>query len=259
MLLRQGVTAHEFARAADEAFVLAAVDVLTQQGTDPSFSRISAITGLHRHAVSAILAARDQAAAQASEPKEYERHRLARVLGGWFEDPRYTGTDGRPSVLRLDGPEPSFESLVKDFSGDIYPGIILEELERVGAVQRTEGGRIAALSRRYSAGGASPETMRHMEGVAADVVRTLEFNLEAPPDKRLLEDSAISADLPADLVPVLARMLKRRTTSFLDDVEGWLEQHESPDTGVAGDTKPRVRAGVRVVMVVEPSPGVQRA
>lgn len=253
ILLRQGVTAHEFSRVANRAFVLAAVDALKQQGKHPSFSRVSTLTGLHRHAVSDILTGEVEGAPAMDEAKEYQRHRLARVLTGWFEDPRYTDHDGRPRQLQIVGPAPSFESLVKDFSGDIYPSIILDELEQVGAVVRNSDATVSAVSRRYSAGGVSQEAMHHMEGVAADLLRTLEHNMSAPAGDRLLEDSAIIDDFPVELVPILRRTLKRRATAFLDDVEGWLSQHEATSQG-SDDSVRGVRAGVRVVMVVDPPP-----
>ena len=250
-LLRHGVTAHEFARWAETAFANAAVDLLTAQGTDPSFSRVSAITGIHRHAVSAILGGSTGNRSGDTTSKEYQRHRLARVLSGWFEDPAFTNEEGHPVALPMDGPGPSFSELVRAYSGDIYPGIILDELLRVGAVQRASDGKLLAVSRRYTTGGADEAAISHADVVIADILRTMAHNMEAPPSERLFEDSAIAVNLPPDAVARLARLLERRATAFLDDLEGWLEGVEpvSQDTPSKAGT---VRAGVRVVMVVDP-------
>jgi hypothetical protein len=178
-LLRHGVTAHEFARWADVAFVRAAIEVLREQGTDPSYSRISAITGIHRHAVSTILGGGAGSRPGETSSKEYQRHRLARVLSGWFEDPTFTDEEGRPKALPMDGPSPAFSDLVRVYSGDIYPGIILDELLRVGAVQRTGDGKLLAVSRRYTTGGADEAAVAHADVVMADILRTITHNMAA--------------------------------------------------------------------------------
>jgi hypothetical protein len=250
ILLRQGVTAHEFAQWADAAFVHAAVELLKEQGTDPSFSRISALTGIQRHAVSDILGGSSGERPGAMAAKGYQQNRLARVLNGWFEDPGFTTEEGRPRVLPLEGVAGSFAALVRSYSGDIYPGIMLEELERVGAVRRNADGSVEALSRRYTTGGASEDALRHAEQLAADILRTIEHNTRAEPGLRLYEDAAIAVDLPADIVPRLSRLLERRAAAFLDDLDGWLAA-VTPAPGDMDREAPAVRAGVRVVMVVE--------
>jgi hypothetical protein len=57
-------------------------------------------------------------------------------------------------------------------------------------------------------------------------------------------------NLPPDAVARLARLLERRATAFLDDLEGWLASAEPPP-GEAAAAPSLVRAGVRVVMVVD--------
>jgi len=253
LLLRQGVTAHEFSRWADAAFVSAAVRQLNEQGIDPSFSRVSALTGIHRHAVSNIMNSLGSEGATTEESKDYEKNRLVRVLTGWFEDPLFTSDEGRPRILTLDDAPNSFSALVRKYSGDIYPGIILDELERVGAVKRVQVAMVEVISRRYTRGGADEEFLRHADYAATDVLRTIEHNTRVGPGERYYEDAAISADLPADVIPQLARLLERRAGSFLNDLDGWLTGNE-PAVGEKRNGQNRVRAGVRVVMVVEPDP-----
>lgn len=251
ILLRQGVTAHEFKRWADWAFVRAAAEILREQGQEPRFSRISAITGIHRHAVSDILGGTEGRPAGPVQEKEYQRHRLARVLSGWFEDPDFTDEAGRPLVLPVSGPAPSFEELVRGYSGDIYFGIILDELVRVGAVRKVADGKVEARSRRYTTGGADEVAIKHADIVTADVLRTLEHNTRAAPDGRFYEDAAIALHIPADTIPRLARLLERRATTFLDDMDGWLSGIPTVDDEPGGSQTSSVRAGVRVLMVVD--------
>lgn len=250
ILLRQGITAHQFSRWSGAAFVLAAADLLAEQGGPANYSRISTLTGLHRHTVRDLQATVLQGNADKIDEKEYQRNRLARVLTGWFEDPGFTDRNGRPRLLPFDGPAPSFVELVRAYSGDIYPKIILDELTRVGAANVTADGRVRAVSRRYTLGGADPLSVRHATAVAADVLDTLEHNMIAPPSERRFEDASIVAGLDPKFVPLMRRMLERRGAAFLDDIEGWLSEKASARPK---DSHSRARAGVRVVMVVEPA------
>jgi len=249
IMLRHGLSTYDFSRIADIAFVQAAQDILRQQGKTPSFSRVSTITGLHRHVVSDIVRSAEANRPGFAADKEYQRNRLARVLSGWFESPEYTDADGRPRLLASEGPEPSFAGLVRSFSGDIYPKIILDELLRVGAVRVQKDGFVRALARRYTLGGADAAALQQLGTEARDLFCTLEHNIAAPADSRLFDDSAVSVRLNSAAIPLLRQMLHRRGESFLQDVEGWLSERETPDASRG------VRAGVMVQLFVDHESG----
>ncbi len=245
-MLRHGLSTYDFSRMANIAFVRAARDILREQGKPLSFSRVSAITGLHRHVVSDIVNSPDAGDSEPGLDKDYRRNRLARVLTGWFESPDYTDGEGRPLQLSTEGPEPSFASLVREFSGDIYPRIILDELIEVGAVKMLKDGTLRALTRRYSSGGAEPAAIEHLGNSVGDHLETVEHNLASPMDTRLFDDTVVSIKLDRAALPLFRRLLRQRGAAFLDDIEGWVSEHErskSPDT---------VRAGVMVQMFIGP-------
>ena len=244
-MLRHGLSTYDFSRIGNIAFVRAAGDILREQGKPVSFSRVSAITGLHRHVVSDIVNSPSAGGQDSTVDKDYRRNRLARVLTGWFESPRYTDSDGRPLLLAVDGPEPSFATLVRAFSGDIYPRIILDELLEVDAVRVLKDGSVKALSRRYTSGGAEPAAIQHLGIVARDVFSTLEHNLSNPSDQRHYDDTVVSLKLDRAALPLFRRLLRQRGAAFLEDVEGWVAEHEKAD---AAET---VRAGVTVQMFVD--------
>ncbi len=248
ILLRHGLSTYDFTRIANIAFVRAARDILREQGKSLSFSRVSTITGLHRHVVSDIVNSADVGSSEATADKDYRRNRLARVLSGWYESPEFTDGDGRPLPLPVDGPEPSFASLVRTFSGDIYPRIILDELLEVGAAKMLKDGNVRAVTRRYTTGGAEPTAIEHLGSTIYDHLATLEHNLATPVDARLYDDSVVSVHLDRAALPLFRRLLKQRGSAFLEDIEGWVAEHERPDSPDA------VRAGVMVQMLVETEP-----
>jgi len=253
VLLRQGVTAHEFGNIASAAFVRAAEDVLREQGRDPSFSRISTITGIHRHAVSTLSSLAGVDSVGEFERKDYQRNRIARVLTGWYESPEFTDKQGKPLVLPVDGESPSFAELVREFSGDIYPKIILDELLRVKAVRTTRDGKLRVMSKRYTLGGADPESLEQLGDSARQLLSTLEYNLETTENQRLLHDSTVALNVPPEAVPLLRQLIARRATTFLDDLEGLMRQHELSAKAVDAG-KPHLSAGVTLHMWVDPSP-----
>jgi len=247
-MLRHGLSTYDFSRIANTAFVQAARDILNEQGKPLSFSRVSTITGLHRHVVSDIVSAGTDIADDPTIDKEYRRNRLARVLSGWFESPAYTDREGKPRALRFDGPEPSFTSLAREFSGDIYPTIILDELLQVGAVRRLKDGMLRAVTRRYTLGGADPAAIEQLGQSARDLFGTLEYNIAAPVESRLYDDTVVSVSFDRSALPLFRRLLRQRGEAFLEDIDGWITEHEKPDSANT------MRAGVTVRMFVEDEP-----
>jgi len=249
ILLRHGLSTYDFTRIANIAFVRAARDILREQGKPLSFSRVSTITGLHRHVVSDIVNSADVGSpSEATVDKDYRRNRLARVLSGWYESPEFTDGDGRPLPLSTDGPEPSFASLVRAFSGDIFPRIILDELLEAGAAKLLKDGNVRAMTRRYTTGGAEPAAIEHLGSTIHDHLATLEHNLATPLDARLYDDSVVSIRLDRAALPLFRRLVKQRGSAFLEDIEGWVAEHERPNAPDA------VRTGVMVQMFVETEP-----
>jgi hypothetical protein len=66
-------------------------------------------------------------------------------------------------------------------------------------------------------------------------------------------DSVETVSLPPEMVPLLRQLIARRGASFLEDIDGWLTQHERSPREVAKG-QPAVRAGVSLHMFVE-APG----
>jgi hypothetical protein len=89
------------------------------------FARIAALTGLSRAEVKRIVAANFEF----GKPDLDNLPRALRVLSGWRKSKAYSSR-GRPRTLAIMGRAPSFESLCRDYSGDIPPRVILGELER---------------------------------------------------------------------------------------------------------------------------------
>ena len=145
IMLRHGLSSYDFSRIANIAFVRAAGDILREQGKPMSFSRISTITGLHRHVVSDIVNSPPEAGRGCRLPT-----RTIAVTGwpGSCQD----GSKARATRTAMAGRSRSRSKVLNPlsrrssatFSGDIYPRIILDELVEVGAVKLLKDGSVRA-------------------------------------------------------------------------------------------------------------------
>jgi hypothetical protein len=116
----------------------------------PNISRIALLTGLDRKEVARLLrrpACLEPALETRSLPGD-------RVLEGWYADQTFA-EEGRPLALSIKAPQsglPSFWSLASRYAPGVYPGLILRELLRVGAVKTLRDGRVRARTRRIGRG-----------------------------------------------------------------------------------------------------------
>ena len=131
VLLRNGIPYAAFADTVRRVYVEVAEREFTLPGRKQTVSRISTVTGLTRKEVARIQSM--EAAAPATPAERFNRP--ARVIGGWVRDRRYHGKRGQPADLPIDGETGSFSALVREFSGDIPPRAIADELARVGAIE----------------------------------------------------------------------------------------------------------------------------
>jgi hypothetical protein len=108
----------------------------------PHLARIAALTGLSRTEVKRIVSSNFEIGKQEPETSP----RALRVLKAWQVSKRYSKS-GRALPLRLHGPFPSFETLCREFSGDIPYKVILSELEGRGSLGFRDRKRWVSLSK----------------------------------------------------------------------------------------------------------------
>ena len=131
-LIRHGVTVPVLYRLLKEVYVEVASDDFALDDKPSTDSRISVLTGVHRRDVRTIRAARDLDQAEARQQTTL----LATVVGRWLG----LAKDGAPPPLSRTGPDPSFETLVRELNRDIRPRTILDELLRQGLVSEDDAG-----------------------------------------------------------------------------------------------------------------------
>lgn len=135
LLLRSRLTPAVVEELARIAFVRAAARDSRMQSGRINHSRVATLTGLSRVEVRRLLAA----PRRADSPPPRQLDRAARVLEGWTQDGLFRTAKGAPRSLPLHGPAPSFDELVRRYSGDMPAASVRKELLRIGAITVRDG------------------------------------------------------------------------------------------------------------------------
>ncbi|MDH3747180.1 MAG: DUF6502 family protein [Gammaproteobacteria bacterium] len=225
MLLKHGVMHKEFVQLSKEVYVELARKDYGLRGRPTNVSRTALLTGLDRKEVGRI---KDVIEASSHDAMSMHRQdRISRVLRAWHLDPKFLDGAGRPLPLSVDGPEQSFEDIVRRYSGDVPAITILRELKRVGAVEEVPDGRLRVLRRNYRLDTAEPEALTRAGSVIEDLGMTVTHNLyhEENAASRF-EARAFNSRIPQTALPAYRKFIYREGQTFLERVDAWLTEHE---------------------------------
>lgn len=145
ILLRYGIGFREFAEVAKTAFVDVASTDFGLRGRPTNISRVAVMTGLSRKEVKRLrenIAEGDLSVSVKTTP-------LADVLHHWHAQREFTDEYGNPRPLPFEGLKGSFSSLVKRYGGDLPPGAMRTEMQRVGAIEEDKSGNLKLVRRSF--------------------------------------------------------------------------------------------------------------
>lgn len=242
ILLRHGVSYGEYAETAKTVFVEVADRDFRIPGKRQTQSRIAIITGLTRKEVGRIV---DLIAKRAS-PSTENLNRVGRVLGGWHQDPDFTGPYGLPLELDFDdGASNSFMELVRRYSGDMPARAMLEELKRVGAVSILTGGKIRVMTRAYVPAQADAASIQFMGVALRDLAETLDYNINDQIEGGYFERRVWTpVGIAARDMPPFDELVTEKGQEFLETLDNWLAGKEADAEDLADEDKIKVGVGV---------------
>mgnify|MGYP003578375823 CR=1 FL=1 len=245
VLIRNGVSFGELAEVLKNVFVEVSSRDFQLEDRKNSRSRTAIITGLTRKEV-----AKQEEVLSSGNALQIvsSLNRISRVLTGWHSDPEFTGPYGLPLELPFEsGTSTSFTDLVKKHSGDMAPRAMLDEMIRVGLVQKTAAGGFKVLARAYILRDFDPNALERFGAIIHDFVSTYEFNMYnkgAGPgrfERRVFADDG----LREDLLPAFDALLKAKGHAFLVEIHNWITAQEST-LASRSKAKKRVKTGVGV-------------
>jgi hypothetical protein len=201
------------------------------------------MTGLSRREVKRVKDLLGETAVQGFASVERINH-ATRVLSGWYQDPNFLDAHGRPRLLALDGAG-GFDALLKRYAPDIPQTAMIKELKAVGAVRETPGGKLRALTRYFMPGSLKADGIVRSGSVLHDIGTTVAYNqLRGADQPSRFERRATNVHVRRGLRRAFQQYLEQRGMQFLEDVDGWLSDHESHD---AADKTDRLGIGVYLI------------
>lgn len=230
ILLRHGVSYAAFSEVAKRVYVDIADKEFAIPGKPQTTSRLSTMTGLSRKDVARLQAQPDWRATLDMGGV----NRAARVISGWVRDAAYHDADGNPADLPFDGETGSFSALVRQYSGDITPRTIADELTRVGAISVGRDGRIRLAGRAYVPSAGVTEKLTILGSDVADLIATIDHNLSAEPDKARFQRKVAYSHIPAAKAEELKAALEAQAQHCLESMDRMLASLERRQESKAG-------------------------
>lgn len=241
VMLRYGVPYGVFADIAKRVYVEVAMQDFTIPGRKATQSRASVITGLTRKEVQRVLSLPPLS----DEAIQDHYNRAVRVISGWSRDPAFRDADGNPRALPVEGDAGSFAALVRDYSGDMPVRAVLDELIRVGAVERLDNGQVQLRGPAYVPEG----DLEHKVGIlgtdVADLIATIDHNLTHTGHASRFQLKVAYDNLPVETLQAFRDSSAQRSFQFLKNLDTELSQMDR-DTNPAVEGSGRKRAGIAI-------------
>ena len=253
LLLRHQVSFGAFEQLAKHVYVEVALNEFGIPGKKPSISRASILSGLTRKEVQRLVnTSRDNDYIEIASTVDSQRYnRAARVLTGWVRDADFIDGKGHPKALPADG-EISFATLVRRHSGDMPARAILDELERVGAVQYRADGLIELLARAYVPTHSAADKLAILGSDVADLVATIDHNLEHGDTDPRFQRKVMYHSIPDKALPAFRKRSASSAQALLEKFDQWLATHDI-DNPADRPEAPRSRVGVGIYYFEEPA------
>ena len=246
LLLKSGITWKEFSDLAKAKFVQVATEDFGKKGRPTNISRVAILAGLDRRDVRRL---RALPANELVDGRSYTS-KATQVLSGWHHDREFSGADGVPLPLPLEGEAPSFAALVRRYAPALPPVAVAKELKAAGAVVELDDGALRAVKREYIPQQLDEAKIRLFGSIVHDLGTTLEHNLtQVPGAAPRFERRAVSVRVDPQVLPEFRSLLERSGQEFLERIDDWLTSHEVP----VG--RPAIRLGVGMYHIEDRRPG----
>ena len=247
ILLTHGVSCQTFSDLAKWVFIDVASKEFGIKGRKQSTSRVSVITGLSRKEVKRV-----QQLPRPDDSASTEKYnRAARVITAWRREGEFVDAEGEPAPLPMSGSGATFSELVKRFSGDVPARAILDELIRIGAMERLDDGRLRLLAQAYVPESSNADKLNILGTDVSLLISTVDHNLKPDSIGPLFQRKVAYDNLPDNVLPTFHKLSAKRVQDLFETLDQWLAQRDqyiAPT--VRGDG--RNRAGLSVYYFEEP-------
>lgn len=248
MMIRSGIRYDEFTDAARRAYVEGAVELGSNEASQPGSDKIAWITGVDPQQIDHYR--------ESCEPPPQIDTKLTdvavEVLHQWHTNPHYLGPSGQPCELEFRAAAaPNFEELVRQIEPSLSAESILEKLLQTKSVSLLEDGRIRAVSRRFVWSDDVISSPNYWGANIARAIETHEYNFTTPDVENKRLERSVFADhgISERLLPDFHSFSQARADQFLFELDDWLGQNSR---SIVGEPVHLVDVGVSVFFYVEP-------
>lgn len=246
-----GFDASAFLKASRQAFALAGhAELASAKSTSKvSTSQVSAVTGLTRKELPALISSSNAALSDMESP-------AWSVVWHWKNSPKYREKSGKPKVLPIDSGEGSFKSLVRELVPDVPHMSVLKELGRLGFVERGVD-KVVALSSSVE------KKMSQRQTRFSDISRkSVAFGESAYKSDFTKSSGELNVlkvidQIPEKMVGLFLKNFSERAISLLAAVDKW--QVANLPSSAQGDLSETVGLGVYLVRQPGPNAGSMKA
>ena len=231
ILIRNGVAHGAFVELTRKVFVDVAFAEFAPQDKKQTVSRVSAQTGLTRKEVKRLheLQQTDDSSSQA------RYNRAVRVISGWMNDARFLDSAGKPADLPMRGETPSFDELVKQYSGDIPTRAMLSMLLDAGSVQQVNG-NVRLIRHAYLTGSDPVEKLNILGSDVFELISTIDHNMTADPADLQFQRKVSYDNIDPDALSKLRKMSAKKAQTLLEQLNKQYADHELEDSSEQGKT-----------------------
>lgn len=240
LLLQHDISHSEFSELARRSYVKMAFKHFSIPGRKKTNSRVAVITGLSRQEV-----VRLTKLAEDEEPAtKGPLNRATRVIGGWLQDEDFIDANKQPRILPLRGEPGSFEDLVTRYSGGITARAILDELVRVGAVEKTDKINVKLRHHGYVPDNSEAEIISMVSNHAGDMLGTIMHNLSHPPEERYFQRQVAYSDIPQSIDQEFKILCHEKSLEMILELNKWLAEKKKTMEPNPDESTARVGLGI---------------
>lgn len=241
LLLRYEVSHSEFSELSRKTYVDVAFKHYSLPGRKKSNSRVSVITGLSRKEIVRLKDIDIEHIPQTKGPL----NRATRVIGGWLSNENFLDKNGEPKQLPLRGEENSFDDLAIQYSGGITSRAILDELIRVGAVEKLDNDYVKLKHLGYLPQEDDEQMIELLSTHMSDLFSTLLHNITHRGNPARFQRQVVFKDIPESLLEEFQQLHQEKSMALLLELNRWLKQNIRARQSEENNG-PVVRAGVGI-------------
>jgi hypothetical protein len=235
LAIKNGVSVREFNQAVKSSYVDAAVKQIGTSGNRLSREAIALMLNVATNEIDELVSPAVGNPANDEQPSTP----VAKLLAGWYTDPRTNGPYGVLLDLPFDATVDSvrantvtFSQLANRYCPSISPRALLEEAMRTECVVSVGKNYYRAVKRSHVPEPLSGANISHFARVVHNICETCERNLrtESIGGKGLFERTIFSdTRITRGDLKLFDKYVRERGQLFADDIDNWLSRRSQPE------------------------------